>query len=124
MGQGRLSPTICLQFLLIASTIQGVTPYAHDLACIKALRLFCPLLANAGTLADDDRLPDEVCGPILATARLIIRPAKPGNLAHPEFASTESLQPTFQSDTLRFVWRHDASARIDDLVYLLCRINC
>jgi hypothetical protein len=124
MGQGRLSHTIWLQFLLIASAIQGVTPDAHDLASIKALRLFCPLLANAGTLADDDGLPDEVCGPIQAAAHLIIRAAKLRNVAHPAFASTESLLPTLQSASMRLVWRHHVSARIDDLAYCLCRINC
>ena len=124
MGQGRLSHTICLQFLLIASAIQGVTPDAHDLASIRALRLFCLLLANAGTLADDDGLPDEVCGPIQSAAHLIIRAAKLGNVAHPAFASTESLLPTFQSRSQRSIWRHHDSARNDDLVYCPCRINC
>jgi hypothetical protein len=124
MGQGRLSQTICLQFLLIASAIQGITPDAHDLASIKALWLFCPVRAEAGRLADDDGLPDDVCGPAQSAAALIIRTGKSGDVSHPAYTSTESLLPTFQSCALRSVSRHSCSARIDDLIYSLCRINC
>jgi hypothetical protein len=124
MGQGRLSHTICLQFLLIASAIQGVTPDARDLASIKALWLFCPVLAEANSLADDDGLPDEVCGPAQSAANLIFRTAKSGDVSHPASASTESLLPTLQSSARRSVYRHRCSARIDDLIYALCRINC
>jgi hypothetical protein len=124
MGQGRLSHTICLQFLLIASAIQGVTPDAQDLASIKALRLFCPLLAEAKSLADDDGLPDDVCGPAQSAANSIIRTAKSRDIPHAAFASTESLLPAFQSSALRSGSRRRYSAMIDNLLYSLCRFNC
>jgi hypothetical protein len=124
MGQGRLSHTICLQFLLIASAIQGVTPDAKDLASIKALWFFCPVLAEANSLADDDGLPDDVCEPVRSAADLMIRTAKPGDVPYPSFASTDSLLPAFQTNALRSVSRHCFSAKIDELIYTLCRINC
>jgi len=124
MGQGRLSHTICLKVLLIASAIQGVTPDAQDLASIKALRFFCPVVAEAGSLADDDDLPDEVCGPAQCAADLIARAAKSGDLLYHPFKSTELILPTSQRNSLRLVSHHRFSARIDDLIYTLFRINC
>jgi hypothetical protein len=123
MGQGRLSRAIGLQCLLVASAIQGITPDAQDLGSAKALWLFCPVLADAGSLADDDGLPDEVCGPAQAAA-LIIRMARSGDVAYPAFASTEPLLPTIQTNALRSNSRRRCSARINNLIYSLCRINC
>ena len=124
MSHGRLSRTICLQFLLIASAIQGITPDAQDLGSIKALRLFCPLLADVNSLAEDDGLPDEVCGPAQSAVALFIRLATSGDLTHPAFASIESILPACQEHAVRSVTRHSCSARIADLIYTLCRINC
>jgi hypothetical protein len=123
MGQGRLSRTICLQFLLVASAIQGITPDAQDLGSVKALCLFCPVLTDAGPSDDDDGLPDEVSGPAQSAA-LIIRMARPGDVAFPAFASTDPLLPPIQSNALRSNSRRPCSARINDLIYSLCRINC
>ena len=123
MGQGRLSRTICLQFLLVASAIQGITPDGQDLGSAKALWLLCPVLADADSLADDDSLPDEVCGPAQSAA-LIIRMARPGDVAYPAFASTEPLLPPIQTNALRSNSRRPCSVRINDLIYSLCRINC
>jgi hypothetical protein len=124
MGQGRLSHIVWLHVLLIATAIQGLTPDAHDLASIKALWLFCPVLAEANCLADDDGLPDEVCGPARSAANLIFRTGKSREVPYPAFASTDSFLPTFQTNALRSISRHPFSARIDDLIYSLCRINC
>ena len=124
MRQGRLVHAICLRLLLIACAIQGVTPDAHDLASIKALWLFCPVLAEANSLADDDGLPDEVCGRDESATDLMIRTAKSREASYPAFASTDSFLPTFQTNALRSISRHRFSARIDDLIYSLCRINC
>lgn len=110
--------------LLIASAIQGVTPDAQDVASIKALWLFCPVLADAGSLGDDDGLPDEVCGRDESAADMMIRTAKSGEGSYPAFASTYSLLPTLQTNALRSICRHRFSAMIDDLIYSLCRINC
>jgi hypothetical protein len=123
MGQGRLSRTICLQFLLVASAIQGITPDAQDLGSAKALWVFCPVLADAGSLADDDGLPDEVCGPAQSAA-LIIRMASSDDVAYPAFASTEPLLAPIQASALRSNSRRPCSARINELIYSLCRINC
>ena len=59
MGQGRHTrPRIC-GILLIVSTIQGITPDAHDLASPLAFSLVGPLMIGQNTLADEDRSPDD-----------------------------------------------------------------
>ena len=62
--QTRRFHSICVHFVLITTAIQGVTPDAHDLASLNALRVFCPPLSSSGAVPQDDGLPDtdDVCG--------------------------------------------------------------
>jgi hypothetical protein len=124
MGQGRLSHTICLRLVLIACAIQAATPDAHDIASVRSLRFFFPFLAVAGSLADDDELPDEVCGPAQFAANLISRTTKSGDLPCPPSGSNEFILPESQSNGLTSSSRQCCSARINDMIYCLCRINC
>ena len=63
MSQGRLSGLRCVQFLLVAVAIQGITPDAQDLASIHALLVIAPILNDFDSPTQQDEWPDDICDP-------------------------------------------------------------
>jgi hypothetical protein len=126
MCRGRLCHSVWLYFLLIAVAIQGVTPDADDLASLNCLFLFCPSLADSKDLADDDGLPDEVCGPVRPETDAVLRGnAQPNDPANPLFLSSEDHhQLTIQLRALRSDARGGKHPRLNDLNCSLCRLKC
>jgi hypothetical protein len=126
MGQGRLCHSFWLYSVLIAVAIQAVTPDAHDLASMNALLLFCPTLAGSRDLADDDGLPDEVCGPAQSEMGVASRgKAEASELASTLWVSTDLKDPlASQPGALRSHARSGNHPRLYELIYSLCRLRC
>ena len=89
--------------------------------------LFCPALAGSHPLASDDGLPDEVCGPAESESDLGLRSARRRiELAKPiafGFDRSIMVRSSAQGSSSRLHARA-TSSRTDDLITLLCRLNC
>ncbi len=125
MSQGRLFQLPCLQVLLVAFAIQGITPDAQDLASINALRIFCPILTEFDTAADQDEWPDDVCGPVQSEASLLLQLARDPN-GSPTFepAMAEARFRPIDLASRRFAARRAALDSITELTCSLCRLIC
>jgi hypothetical protein len=112
--------------LLIAVAIQGVTPDAHDLASLNCIRLLCPFLSGQEELADNDDLPDEVCGPIQPETHAVLR----GEDEHgwqPGFAALVTVHAQRLSlavEIYRNGCRNATNRRRAELIHSLCRLHC
>jgi hypothetical protein len=125
MGEGTLYRSICLQFLLIGSAIQGATPDPQDLASIKPLWLICRVLASPDTPSDDDRLPDDVCEPMSAEISAVMRrQADSAQTVNLPRLVTERLLTACHSDAARSSADGRTNPAGAGLIYTLCRLIC
>jgi hypothetical protein len=125
MSQGRLFRLPCLQVLLIAFAVQGITPDAQDLASINALRIFCPILNKFDTAADQDEWPDDVCEPVHSGAGLSFpQPRDRSGTSAFELAMTEARFRPIEPPSHRFMPAQANLATMADLTCSLCRLLC
>ena len=125
MSQGRLSQLPCLQVLLIALAIQGITPDAQDLASVNAVRIFCPILTELDTASQQDEWPDDVCVPVRSGARLAFPQLRiRDKLPTFEPAMTEARFQPIDLASSRFAAHQGRCASIIDLTCSLCRLIC
>ena len=125
--QTRRFHSICLHFVLIATAIQGVTPDAHDLASLNALRVFCPPLSSSGAVPQDDGLPDtdDVCGSTTIETEQVFRANADLNaLVTRAHAAGETHATTTSSKAYRSLTDGGDTTATDDLLRCLCRLNC
>jgi hypothetical protein len=125
MCQGRLSHTVRLHLVLIACAIQGVTPDPQDLASNNCLLILFPTLADPNCLIDDNGMPDEVCRPAESEIDSLWRASAASNeLPCSAHASRERPAHTIHASAARVPdWGGDL-ARVGELIYSLCRLNC
>ena len=114
-----------VHFLLIATAIQGLTPDAHDLSSLNALRVICPALAGSNTEPQDDGLPDEVCAPATIETKQASHPNAASN-DRVTFARAANEYAGITANSSAYRSRKDGSdmKRTDDLLHCLCRLNC
>ncbi len=125
MCHGRQCRTICLQFLLAATAIQGITPDAQDLASINAFLILCPRVASANHPTADDGLPDDVCGLTNSENNVIVR----GRIGKSEPNLLEPQSMNSNSDVaclhlLRLTNQDSHAARIENPIQSTCRLKC
>jgi hypothetical protein len=125
MAKGRLFRIFCLQILLIALAIQGITPDAGDLASVNALKLFCPALTDSDQPVNDDDFPDDVCEPLLIETDFDLCHLEiSDNLPFLTIAATEAQSGIMTSDSLRCVPRHGTLNSIDGRIHFLSPLIC
>ena len=125
MGQGRLSRSFCLHVLLIALAIQGISPDAENVASINALKLLCPLLADADHMVDEDEFPDDVCEPARVEIELRrCQPADSNGSPFPRGATDEARLGRVRINAMQFAARSGSLPRADRLIHSLCRLKC
>jgi hypothetical protein len=112
--------------LFIAVAIQGVTPDAHNLASLNAIRLLWPFLSWSEKLADNDVLPDEVCGPVQPETHAVLR-GKDEHGCQSGFSAlltvhSQCLSPAVE--VYRNSCRDAANRRRAELILSLCRLQC
>jgi hypothetical protein len=124
MCQGRRCHSVVLYSLLLVAAIQGMTPDSQDLASLNAVRVVCPLLASPKSLATDDGLPDEVCGPTLCESKLSPRAAL--DASRPEWLLIVPANVSASmSRSAAGEKRHAGSFHgLDGLCRSLCRLRC
>ena len=126
MCQAKPRHTAGVWMLLIAIAIQGVTPDAHDLASWNFIRLLCSFLSGPEKLADNDDLPDEVCGPIQPETRTVLR-GKDELGCRSGSASLSSVHAQLQPlavEVYRNGCRDATNRRRAELIHSLCRLQC
>jgi hypothetical protein len=110
-----------LVLVLVSITIQGVTPDTHDLASRRTCQLLYAFLADQ-CFEEEDASPVEVCEPdqpgALVPSRGIDRRTRHEDQ---ETGPGASVMGTGASRSLT---RHCDVARIDGLIYSLCRLTC
>jgi hypothetical protein len=127
MCQGRPGYSLWLHLVLISVAIQGVTPDSQDLASLNSLFLLCHSGAGSGNLADNDSLPNEVCGPAEPVVDVVLRGmAEPdGPAGHLSFSTGHHDLLTTPIKIRRIGSRHGTDSRLADLICsLLCRFRC
>jgi hypothetical protein len=126
MCQSKPRHTFGVWMLLIAIAIQGVTPDAHDLASLNFIILLCPFLPGPEKLADNDDLPDEVCGPIQAETHAVLR-GKDEHGCQSGFAALLTVcaqRLSFAVEIYRNGCRDATNRRRAELIHSLCRLHC
>jgi hypothetical protein len=123
MGPATGSHPISIPILLIALTIQGVIPDAHDLASLRALNLVCMVLINLDSSSNDCDSADDVCGPVRSGITSEMRELLK-RLASTGFELPGPTVPSIGRGALRFSSLPSPIVRIDDLIHSLCRLIC
>jgi hypothetical protein len=125
MSQGRLSRLHCLQLLLVALAIQGITPDAHDLASCHALRLFSPLLTDSDTPVEQDEWPDDVCDPVQSATSIPLPPREDqGSPWTFELAIIQTKRRSIDLNSIRSGARRGVFSSSADLFSSLGRLIC
>jgi len=120
MGRSKLSRS-CLVLALIAVAIQGITPTAYDLASRGAGRLLSAVLGDHD-FEEDDASPEEMDEPDWPGIPLIrkVTDRRPGL----GLQAAGSSMPMMRSGASRISDPSRDVARIDGLIYSLCRLTC
>jgi hypothetical protein len=125
MDQGRLFQAFCLQILLLALAIQGITPDAEDLASVNALKFFCPALTDPDTTVEEDEFPDDVCEPVRLEIELgRCQLADIDGLPLSRSATGDVEMGRAKSESLSLAAPHFTNPRIDGLIHFVCRLKC
>jgi len=114
---------ISIPILLIALTLQGIIPDAHDLASLQGLNLVCMVLLELDFSSNDCDSADEVCGPIHSgitpeTRELLNRVATAG------LKLTRQTVPSIGNGSSWYLSPPGPIVRIDDPIHSLCRLIC
>jgi hypothetical protein len=132
MGVRWGTRSICLRILLIALSIQGMTPDVHDLASGALLRILSQVLGDSKTDRagdslpspdeDQNELPDDVC--VVARQASLVPRLQPGGSPGSDLLTSGRPTPLIGRDS-RFSTRSLAGVvRGRDLVHVRCRLNC
>ncbi len=127
MGKGWRPSGVFLHTLLIALTVQGVTPDAHDLASRSLIGLF---FAQADDLESgpgdavpaDDHDPDEVCSPPRPSPVTLCD--SPGCIRFAGLAPTGRDIPSIALACQPLSSVSRLQARGTDSLHFLCRLTC
>jgi hypothetical protein len=123
MGQDTPIQFVSRFVLLIAATVQGITPDARDLAALRALNLICPTLQDDRGSQEEDECANDVCEPIrtsqsLRFHRLALEGALLGRVAN------EPRQQTLPGNPGRYTYRQNNDGRHEGLIHSLGRFLC
>jgi hypothetical protein len=126
MCQGKPRHAAGVWIFLIAVAIQGATPDAHNLASLNSIRVLCPFLSWPEKLADNDDLPDEVCGPIQPETHAVLR-GKDELGCQSGFAALSTVHAQLLPvavEMYRTGCRDAANRQRAELTHSLCRLQC
>jgi hypothetical protein len=124
--------SIGLRILLIALSIQGITPDVHDLTSGALIRILVQILGDSKTDRagdalpsrdeDENEMPDDVCVAV-RQASLVPR-HQPGGSPGPDLLASSRPTPLIGRDPPFSTRSRSGIARGRDLVNFRCRLNC